>query len=316
MTVSIHSREMTDWHQLLDGCNYDDATRSALHTILDAVDQFAQSEVPASLAQAWDHAGVTLDTAQSRAILPAGLPEVLRKLRELGYFGINLEERHGGMALPALAETLIVERLSRQCPSLALFLAVHYTCSTMIRTFGTPAQQEHFLPQMSGTGDRFILGGLAYTEPGAGSSLGEARCEARPAPPSAGPTPNPGDVAIHGRKIFITSGGLADLFVLLARTGDEGLSTWLCTPYDDAGKPRAGFSIPKLERKIRLHASPTAELLFDGLTIPANRRLGDAGRGLSHALVGLNSGRLGIAAQALGIASAAFADAFEYITQR
>ncbi|MGH7144529.1 MAG: acyl-CoA dehydrogenase family protein [Planctomycetota bacterium] len=323
----IHDREMADWHQFIDGCRYEPAARSSLHDILDAVDRFAQAEVPTATAQRWDRAGVTLDAARHRAVLPAGLGETLAKLRELGYFGVNLGEEFGGLALPALAETLIVERLSRQDPALALFLAVHYTATTMIRTFGDEPQKTELLPAMSGSGARFLLGGLAYTEPGAGSSLGEAQCEARPAQSArpAGPATLGGaetgpalsaPVALHGEKIFISSGGVADLYIVLAREPGAELSTWLCRPYDDAGQARSGFSIAKLEEKIRLHASPTAHLRFDGLPLPAGSRLGAAGRGLSNALVGLNSGRLGIAAQALGIAAAAFAEAYEYITSR
>lgn len=315
MPTPIHTRELNDWHQLLNGCSYDAETRALLHNLLDAVDEFAQREVPSSTAQRWDHTGVQLDRPNLRAILPAGMAETLTKLRELMYFGANLHDDHGGMSLPALAEVLIVERLARQCPSLALFLAVHYTACMMVRTFGTDEQQYEILSLMSGAEDPFLIGGLAYTEPGAGSSLGEAQATATP----IGNDPD-GPVRIKGRKIFITNGGVADLYILLAREihlpPDKNLSTWLVRPYDQNGKPRPGFNIPKLEEKIRLHASPTAELLFDGLELPAGSRLGQPGKGLSNALTGLNSGRLGIAAQALGIAAAAFGDAFDYITQR
>ncbi len=236
----------------------------------------------------------------SRGEFPAAL---ITELGDLGLLGIPIPEKWGGGGLNTVAYVLAVEEVSRGCASVGVTLSAHTSlvCEPLAH-YGTDEQKERFLrPLASGR----QLGALAMTEPGAGTDLGAVSLGAR----------KDGDsYVLDGTKIFITNGGVAEVILVLASTnrsaGNKGLSLFIV----ERGTP--GFSVGRVEHKLGIRASNTAELLFSECRIPAAQRLGEEGQGFKIAMATLDGGRIGIAAQAVGIGRAALEEAMAYSKQR
>lgn len=231
---------------------------------------------------------------------PAAL---VAEMAELGLLGIPLPEQWGGGGLSSRAYALAVEEISRGCASVGVTMSAHISlaCEPLAR-FGTDEQKERFLKPLA-TGKK--LGALAMTEPEAGTDLGSVRLSAK----------KEGDTYIlNGTKIFITNGGVADIVLVLACTdraaGSRGLTMFVV----EKGTP--GFSVGRIEHKLGIRASNTAELIFNDCRIPATQRLGAEGEGFKIGLITLDGGRIGIAAQAVGIGRAALEKAVAYAKQR
>jgi len=229
--------------------------------------------------------------------------ELVTELAGLGLMGIPVPEKWGGGGLSTVAYAVAVEELSRGCASMGVTVSAHTSlaCDPLAK-YGTDAQKEKFLKPLA-SGEK--LGALAMTEPGAGTDLGAASMAAK----------KDGDAyVLNGSKIFITNGGVADVVLVLASTdraaGSKGLAMFVV----EKGTP--GFSVGKVEHKLGIRASNTAELVFQDCRVPAANLLGGEGQGYKIGLGTLDGGRIGIAAQAVGIGTAALEKAIAYAKQR
>ncbi|MEW6545351.1 MAG: acyl-CoA dehydrogenase family protein [Bacillota bacterium] len=229
--------------------------------------------------------------------------ESVRRLADEGYFGLMLPPEYGGMGQGLLAYAVCMEEVARACASCALIWGVHSALvAGSILAWGTEEQKRRFLPAL---GKAEVLGAFCLTEPGAGSDAGALQTTAR----------REGSwYILDGQKMFITNGGVAGLYLVIASTdrtqGSRGLTAFLVE------KERPGISFgPPLE-KMGLRASVTTAVYLEGCRVPEENRLGREGEGFRIALSGLDRGRVGIAAQAIGIARAAYERARDYARKR
>ena len=226
------------------------------------------------------------------------------KLGELGLTGIVFPEKYGGAEADYISYAIAVEELSRVCASTGVTLSAHLSlCANPIYLFGTEDQKQQFLTPLA-QGKK--LGAFGLTEPSAGSDAGGTKTTAV----------KDGDAwVLNGTKIFITNGGDAETYVILARTDKEaqkhhGISAFIV----EKGAP--GFSFGKKEQKLGIRSSPTVELVFENCRIPTTNMLGEEGSGFKVAMKTLDGGRIGIASQALGIAQGALDEAVAYAKER
>lgn len=229
--------------------------------------------------------------------------EVLQKMGRQGFMGIPVPEEWGGGGADFLTYIMAVEEFSRACASTGIIMAVHTSLVAMaLLTYGTKEQKEKYLIKLA-SGQ--LLGAYALTEPGAGSDAASLRTSA---------VLNGGNYTLRGSKIFITSGGEADVYLVFAtlsrERGKEGITAFIV----DRESP--GLSFGGKEKKMGLRASSTTEVILDDCIIPAANRLGGEGEGFKIAMSLLDGGRIGVGAQALGIARAAFAAARDYAKTR
>jgi alkylation response protein AidB-like acyl-CoA dehydrogenase len=230
--------------------------------------------------------------------------EVVRRIGELGWLGINVPERWGGAGMDTLAYAIAVEEIGRVWGSLGLIVAAHTSlgCGPLLIA-GTDEQRDRFLPPLASGA---MLGAYGLTEPMAGSDAGGTRTAARR---------DGDDWVIAGQKRFITNAGQAGLYILTARTGsNEDGSARISAFIVPADSP--GFGVGRLEEKMGLHASATGELQLDGVRVPAANLLGEEGAGFKSFLKVLDGGRISIAALALGLAQAALDAAVPYAQTR
>jgi butyryl-CoA dehydrogenase len=228
---------------------------------------------------------------------------LVKKLAELGLMGASTSPQYGGAGMDLVSYVLVMEEISKGWASLGVILTVNNSlvCDP-IQRFGTEAQKQKYLMPLA-KGNR--LGCYALTEPGAGSDAGGIKTRARK---------EKGSYVLNGTKIFITNGQQADLAIVYASTapeqGKHGISAFIVE------KGTAGFQVGKIEDKMGLRASDTAELLFQDCRIPAENLLGSENEGFKIALSTLDGGRIGIAAQASGIAQACLEEATAYAKER
>jgi alkylation response protein AidB-like acyl-CoA dehydrogenase len=228
--------------------------------------------------------------------------EIFAPLGELGLTGMTVPEVYGGTELSKLTIAIVYETLAGADLSTVVWLAVHNMVAGIIARFGDDEQKARYLPQMV-TGE--ALGAFSLSEAGAGSDPASLQTTAR----------RDGDSYIlNGTKLWVTSGNVADVFVVMARTSDAQGSTGISSFIVEAGTP--GFSAGKVERKMGLHASPTTELIFTDCRIPATHRIGKEGQGLRIALSALETGRVNVGAGAVGTAQAAMDIACDYARER
>ncbi|MFD3488841.1 acyl-CoA dehydrogenase family protein [Streptomyces sp. NPDC058665] len=227
--------------------------------------------------------------------------ETFTLLSESGLLGLPYDSEHGGGDQPYEVYLQVLEELAAARLTVGLGVSVHSLACHALAAYGTPGQQSKHLPAMLGGG---LLGAYCLSEPASGSDAASLRTKA---------VKDGDDWVITGTKAWITHGGIADFYTVLARTGGEGaggISAFL-VPGDADGLAAA---VP--EKKMGMKGSPTAQLHFDGVRIGDERRIGDEGQGFAIALSALDSGRLGIAACAVGVAQAALDEAVEYATGR
>ena len=234
------------------------------------------------------------------AEMPEGL---IRQLAELGLFGISIPEEYGGAGMGTVASSMVVEEISKACGGTGVLLSAHGSlCVDPIMIFGTEEQKQKYLPGLA-SGE--TIGCLSLTEAGAGSDAGAASCAA---------VLKDDGWHVTGSKWFVTNGKEAGVMVLIAVTDPDDpkrrLSAFI------AEKPQPGQRIGKLEKKLGIRCTSTAEFIFEDCVLPKDALLGQRGRGMRVALTTLDGGRIGIAAQALGIAEACLHEAAEYATTR
>jgi butyryl-CoA dehydrogenase len=217
--------------------------------------------------------------------------------------GMMVPEQWGGAGMDAVSYAMAMEEIAAACASTAVIMSVNNSLVCWpIDHFGTDAQKEKFLRPLA-SGQK--LGCFALSEPGYGSDPAGLQCHAKKVP---------GGYQIHGTKNWITNGREADYCILFAtidpKLGHKGICTFVV---DTKSK---GFSVAKLEDKLGITASSTAQLFFDDVFVSEDSRLGDEGQGLKIALATLDGGRIGIASQALGIARCAFDASKKFALER
>ncbi|MDI9885771.1 acyl-CoA dehydrogenase family protein [Streptomyces sp. HNM0645] len=227
--------------------------------------------------------------------------ELFSLLSESGLLGLPYDSEYGGGDQPYEVYLQVLEELAAARLTVGLGVSVHSLACHALAGYGTKEQRGEHLAAMLGGG---LLGAYCLSEPSSGSDAASLRTKAE----------RDGDAwVITGTKAWITHGGVADFYTVLARTGGEGargISAFL-VPGD-----AEGLSAAAPEKKMGMKGSPTAQLHFDGVRVPDARRIGDEGQGFAIALSALDSGRLGIAACAIGVAQAALDESLAYATGR
>jgi len=235
-----------------------------------------------------------------RAEFPWDLKELLARQDLLG---TCFEERHGGTALDTIGQSILVEEIARADATTSLIPIVQKLGALPILLAGSEEQQDRFIPRLA-SGEWLIA--FALTEAAAGSDVASNRMRA---------TREGDDYVLNGSKRFITHGSVANLLTVFALTdpeagGRKGMSAFVV----ETDTP--GFAAPRVEHKMGIRGSPTAELTFDDVRVPEASRLGADGEGFKIAMATLDRSRLSIAAQAVGIAQGALDAAVAYAADR
>ncbi|HEU0190749.1 MAG TPA: acyl-CoA dehydrogenase family protein [Mycobacterium sp.] len=236
--------------------------------------------------------------------------DVLREAAELGMAAIYCRDDVGGSGLRRLDGVRIFEQLSIADPVIASYLSIHNMCAWMIDSYGTEEQRKSWVHQLASMEK---IASYCLTEPGAGSDAAALSTRA---------VRSGDDYVLDGVKQFISGAGVSDVYVVMARTGDggpRGISAFII----EKDTPGIGFGAP--EQKMGWHAQPTAQVIFEGVRVPADAMLGGpgeqageggVGQGFSIAMNGLNGGRINIAACSLGGAQSAFDKTGAYLADR
>ncbi|NIK11882.1 acyl-CoA dehydrogenase [Alkalibacillus almallahensis] len=229
--------------------------------------------------------------------------EIFDQMANLGLTGIPWPEEYGGIGSDFVSYAIAVEELSRVCASTGVTLSAHISLASWpIYTYGNEEQKQNFLQRLA-TGE--ALGAYALSEPGAGSDVSSMKTTAKL---------DGDEYVLNGSKVWITNGGVADIYVVFAKTDmdakHKGISAFIVE------KGTEGFSFGKKEEKLGIRSSPTTELIFENCRIPKENMLGDEGDGFKIAMTTLDGGRNGIAAQAVGIAQGALDKATDYAKER
>ena len=257
--------------------------------IRDMVAKFSDSEV-APLAASIDH----------DAKIPA---QLVNQLFENGFMGSYIPEEYGGAGMDYTSYSIIVEEISRGCASTGVLISAHTSlCMWPILNFGTEEQKKKYLPGLASGG---VIGCFCLSEPNAGSDPARLTTYAE----------DKGDhYEISGVKNWITNGRDAGVAVVMARTtksnDNKGITVFIVETKSE------GFSVQKVEDKLGIKGSSTAQIWFNKVKVPKANIIGEVDKGFKIALATLDGGRIGIAAQALGIAEAAFQYAKAYSKQR
>jgi len=227
--------------------------------------------------------------------------DLFRQLGEAGLCGIQTSEELGGLGCGYVEYALVIEEIAKISASYAVCVAVNGLPQVILSTFGTDAQKEAFVPDLA-AGE--ALGAFALSEPGSGSDAAAMLTTA---------VKKNDKYILNGTKFWITHGGVADTYVVMARTGPEksrGVSAFIVSG------DTPGLSFGKKEEKMGLRASPTVELIFEDAEIPAENLIGSEGMGMRIALSALDSGRITIGATAVGICQSSLDVAGAYACQR
>lgn len=229
--------------------------------------------------------------------------EIVKKMGELGFLGMNVPEQYGGAGLDSVCYVLAMEEISKACASCGVIMSVNNSLVCWpLETYGNEEQRNRFLAPLA-RGEK--LGAYCLSEPGAGTDAAAQSTTAK----------KDGDGwIINGMKNFITNGANADVLIVFAQTNAElkhkGIRAFIVETTAD------GFSVIRKEEKMGIRASDTAQLAFDNVRVDDSQVLGDEGTGFKVAMSTLDGGRIGIAAQALGISAAAYEAALAYSKER
>ena len=309
-TMRLYVDKLIDWERylrLLHGSAPDVAAEvGAYRTVLETTAALAGSFERRAREHWHDEAELTPDGG---ARPPSHIRDAYEQLREAGLVSLLVSDAYGGAALPGLLNGMYLEMVSRADTSLMTVVGLQAGVAGDIEKYASDELKSKWLPRLT-SGE--VQGAMDLTEPKAGSDLGGISTRATDQPD--------GSVRVDGAKIFITNGG-AEAHLVLARDGDNyeqskgttnGLSLVLVARHNDDGS-RNGIRVARLEKKLGIHGSPTAEVLFENAL---GFRLGTKGQGFRAMLDLMNNARLGVAAQGIGIAAAAFHDANHYAQTR
>ena len=227
--------------------------------------------------------------------------DVWKAAGELGFGAIYVSEESGGIGLGRLDAALIMEAMAYGCPATSAYISIHNMAAWMIDTFAGADLKARYLPDLVSM-DK--IASYCLTEPGSGSDAAALKTSAR----------LEGDeYVLNGTKQFISGGGVNDIYVVMARTGADGpkgISAFVVE------KDTPGLSFGAPERKLGWNASPTAQVIFDGVRIPAANRIGAEGDGFKFAMAGLDGGRINIGACSLGGAQRCLDEVIGYVKDR
>jgi alkylation response protein AidB-like acyl-CoA dehydrogenase len=257
--------------------------------ILAAIDRWLEREVAPQVAK-----------LEHEDVWPA---QMVERMSELGLFGATIGPQYGGLGLPAQLYTRIVARISEVWMSLTGIFNSHLMMALLVEKYGSLHLKETYLPRFA-SGE--IRGGLALTEPNAGTDLQAIRMRARR---------EGNDYVLNGTKTWISNGIQGSCFAVLAKTDPEaqprhkGMAMFLC-------EKGPGFTAGRKLEKLGYKGIDSAELVFENYRVPAANLIGDEGRGFQQAVGGLELGRLNVAARGVGVAAAALAEAVKYSQQR
>ena len=227
--------------------------------------------------------------------------DVMREAAQLGFAGIYVRDDVGGSALTRLDAALIFEQLSYGDVSTAAFISIHNMASWMIDRFGSEDLRDKYLPRMT---DMSLIASYCLTEPGSGSDAAAMKTRA---------VRDGDDYVITGSKQFISGAGVSDLYVLMAKTSDDGAKGVSAFVVE---KDTPGLSFGANEKKMGWNSQPTRQVILDDVRILASNRIGNEGDGFKFAMAGLDGGRLNIAACSLGGAQRALDKAVDYAKER
>lgn len=233
--------------------------------------------------------------------------ETVQKLMKYGLMGIQFPKEVGGSGGNYICYSIAIEEMSRVCGTTGGIMSAHGTLGAWpIYAFGTPEQKEKWLRPLIEPKEGAKIGAFGLTEPNAGTDSAAQQTMAV--------KQEDGSYIMNGSKVFITGGGRADTYVVFAMTdktkGNKGISAFI------VDKDDPGFSIGKIEHKMGIRGSQTAELIFEDVHLPADRLLGKENGGFKIAMMTLDGGRIGIASQALGIAEGALERTIAYVKER
>jgi alkylation response protein AidB-like acyl-CoA dehydrogenase len=254
----------------------------------DTVRQFAQESISGRVAQMDESAQLDAD--------------LIAQLFQLGLMGIEIPEKWGGAESSFFTAVLVVEELSRVDPSVGVLVDVQNTLvNNCIMRYGSEDLKARYLPRLASE----IVGAYALSEAGSGSDAFALQTRARR---------SGDDWILDGRKLWITNGGEAGLFIIFANTNPEagyrGITAFIVE------RESEGFMVGKKEDKLGIRASSTVELIMDGVRVAPENVLGDVGKGYKIAIETLNEGRIGIGAQMLGLAQGALDHTLRYVQER
>jgi alkylation response protein AidB-like acyl-CoA dehydrogenase len=228
---------------------------------------------------------------------------IVEKLGGLGFLGVLVPPEYGGAGLDHVSYALIVEELNRGDASVGITMWAHNSlCASHIALFASKGLKEKFLPRLA-SGE--VLGAWGLTEPGSGSDAAALRTRAEL---------RGQEWVLNGSKAFITNASVGGVAVVMARMNPEKKSRGISAFVVEKGMP--GFTAGQPYRKLGLHASDTAELIFEDARVPAANLCGERGMGFVNAMQVLEGGRIAMAAMAVGIAQAAVDQAVKYMNQR
>jgi len=227
--------------------------------------------------------------------------EALRKAAALGFGGIYVKEDVGGSALTRLDAALIFEELAQGCTSTAAYISIHNMAAWMIDAFGSEAARKKFLPKLCSM-EHFSS--YCLTEPDSGSDAASLKTKA---------VRDGEHYVLNGTKAFISGGGVSDVYVVMARTG-EGGPRGISTIVVEKGTP--GLSYGAQEKKLGWKTQPTAMVMFENCRVPVANRIGKEGDGFKIAMAGLDGGRLNIGACSIGGAQFCLDRTVAYMKER
>ena len=231
--------------------------------------------------------------------------ELIEPMRQMGLFGITIPEEHGGLGLDHTTFATIFEELSRGWMSVSGIIGTHHVLAHIVTNFGTDYQKSEYLPRLA-SGE--LRGGLALTEPDAGSDVQNAKTTA---------TKDGEEYVINGTKMFITNAEHGNVFAVLTKTDPDaqprhrGMSCFVVE------KPNPGIRVGQHLDKLGYRGLDSSELIFDDCRVGEETLVGGVeGQGFKQVMSGLEGGRINVAARAVGVATAAFDAAIRYAQQR
>jgi butyryl-CoA dehydrogenase len=238
---------------------------------------------------------------------------IVEGMKEMGLFGLTIDEEYGGLGESLLTYALVVEQIARGWMSVSGVINTHFIVAYMIRQHGTEEQKNYYLPKMA-TGE--IRGAFSMSEPECGSDVAAIKSRA---------TPQGEFYVLNGQKMWLTNGARAGVVATLVKddTGGDSvyknMTTFLVDKEPGFGETRPGLTIPGKIDKMGYKGVETTEMILDGVQVPADKILGGEagrGRGFYQMMDGVEVGRVNVAARACGISIRAFELAARYAQQR
>ncbi|MEJ9076876.1 MULTISPECIES: acyl-CoA dehydrogenase family protein [Gordonia] len=238
--------------------------------------------------------------------------DIVATMKEMGIFGLTIDEQYGGLGESLLTYALVVEEISRGWMSVSGIINTHFIVAYLLQQHGTQEQKDKYLPRLA-AGE--LTGAFSMSEPGLGSDVAAITTSAIP--------DDGGRYTINGQKMWLTNGGTSSLVAVLVRTPEgkdrphQNLTTFLIEKTPGFGEVAPGLTIPGKIEKMGYKGVDTTELLFDGYSIDAAEILGgEPGRGFYQMMDGVEVGRVNVAARAVGVAHRAFELGTSYAQQR